>query len=291
MKFTGHRMGANGSAIATEEARPSPASGRARRAERARGRQGAAGATRARAASTPRRATRTHKVVDRLLESPYPVESLLVTPRALARIRHLLGARPETIQVFLAQTKAEIDAVTGFRSEDVKAVGRLARAPTLGDGLREAPRPHLFAAVDGITNTENVGVVVRNAAGLGTQALLVSDAPCSPFLTRAIRTSMGAVFRLPTVEGLALPATLARLRAEGVQSVAAHPSATMRLLPDVDLRGDACVVLGSEGVGVSRAVLRACDEAVAVPMASGVDSLNVGSAAAAFFYEAWRRRR
>lgn len=231
------------------------------------------------------------KVVDRLLESPFPVESLLLTTKALARIRHLLDARPEPIRVFLAATKAEIDAVTGFRSEDVKAVGRIVAAPTLDDVLRDSPRPRLFAAIDGITNAENVGVVVRNSAGLGAHALLVADTSCSPFLTRAIRTSMGAIFRLPAVEGLALPAALSRLRAAGVRCVAAHPAATTRPLPGVDLSGDVCVVLGSEGTGISEAVLETCDEAVAVPMASGVDSLNVGSAAAAFFYEAWRQRR
>jgi len=231
------------------------------------------------------------KVVDRLLESPFPVESLLLTAKALARIRHLLDARPETIRVFLAEAKSQIDALTGFRSEDVKAVGRVARAPTLDEVLRDSPRPRLFAAIDGVTNAENVGVVVRNAAGLGAHGLLVADTSCSPFLTRAIRTSMGAVFRLPAVEGLALPAALARLRDAGVRCVAAHPATTARPLPDADLRGDACLVFGSEGTGISKEVLAACDEAVAVPMAPGVDSLNVGSAAAAFFYEAWRQRR
>lgn len=239
----------------------------------------------------PRFVAEGDKVVDRLLESPLEVESLLLTSKALARLRGLLDARDGTIRVFLADAKAGIDAVTGFRSEDVKAVGRLGRAPALDDVLRDAPRPRLLVALDGITNAENVGVVVRNAAGLGAHALLVADSSCSPFLTRAIRTSMGTIFRLDAVEGLALPAALARLRAAGVRSIAAHPAAATRPLPDVDLRGDVCVVLGSEGTGISPDVLRACDEAVAVPMASGVDSLNVASAAAAFLYEAWRQRR
>jgi tRNA G18 (ribose-2'-O)-methylase SpoU len=231
------------------------------------------------------------KVVDRLLESAFPVESILATEAAFARVRPLVEARPEAIRVFLAASKAEIHGVTGFRSEDVKAVGRLERPATLEDVLREAPRPRLFAALDGVTNAENVGVVVRNAAGLGVQALLVADSTCSPFLTRAIRTSMGAVFRLPIVEGLPLPATLARLRAAGVRCVAAHPGAADSTLAGSALGGDVCVVLGSEGEGISPAVLAACDERVSIPMTTGVDSLNVASAAAAFFYEASRQRR
>jgi 23S rRNA (guanosine2251-2'-O)-methyltransferase len=61
-------------------------------------------------------------------------------------------------------------------------------------------------------------------------------------------------------------------------------------LPAADLRADCCLVLGSEGFGISASVLAACDGQVAVPMARRVDSLNVSSAAAVFFYEAWRQR-
>jgi tRNA G18 (ribose-2'-O)-methylase SpoU len=59
----------------------------------------------------------------------------------------------------------------------------------------------------------------------------------------------------------------------------------------VDLRADCCLVLGSEGFGISEKVLSACDDRLAVPMARQVDSLNVSSAAAVFFYEAWRKRQ
>ena len=72
------------------------------------------------------------------------------------------------------------------------------------------------------------------------------------------------------------------MRAAGVRCLAAHPRTDSRSLSQVDFTADCCVVFGSEGYGLSDAVLAACDEAVAVPMASGVDSLNVGSAAAAF---------
>lgn len=231
------------------------------------------------------------KVVDRLLESAFPVESLLATERAFERVRHLVEARPDPIVVLLARTKDDIHAITGFRSEDIKAVGRVGPPTPLDEVLRDAPRPRLFAAIDGVTNAENVGVIVRNAAGLGVGALLVAGTSCSPFLTRAIRTSMGTVFRLPVVEGLDLADALRGLGAAGVRSIAAHPGATGPTLAEVDLRGDVCIVLGSEGDGISEGVLRACGQAVALPMASGVDSLNVGSAAAAFFYEAFRQRR
>ena len=231
------------------------------------------------------------KIVDRLLASPFPVESLLLTEERFARIGPLLAARSGNVRVFLASPKEQIVHVTGFPDrQGIKAVGRIPLVLTLEGVLRDARRPCLFAALDGITNAENVGVVVRNAAALGVGALVAGETSCSPFLTRAIGTSMGAVFSLPVVERVPLLDALVTLRAAGVRCVAAHPSAMARPLPDADLRGDCCIVLGSEGDGISPQVLAACDEAVAVPMPEHVDSLNVGSAAAAFFYEAWRQR-
>jgi tRNA G18 (ribose-2'-O)-methylase SpoU len=231
------------------------------------------------------------KVVQRLLESPFPVESLLITEEWLERIRDLLDARADTVRVFLAQEKAQIEQVTGFGCyQGIKAVGRIPQATPLEAVLDGAHRPRLLCALDGISNAENVGVIVRNAAAMGVQALIVGETSCSPFLTRAIRTSMGAIFRLPAVENLPLGEALDRLRIAGVRCVAAHPSAAGLELPQADLRNDCCLVLGSEGFGRSDAVLRACDQAAAVPMSRAVDSLNVSSAAAVFFYEAWRQR-
>ena len=81
------------------------------------------------------------------------------------------------------------------------------------------------------------------------------------------------------------------LRADGIQCIAAHPHAQGGTLLDADLTADTCVVFGSEGYGLSPAVVAACSQAIAIPMAPGVDSLNVGSAAAVFLYEAARQRR
>ena len=83
---------------------------------------------------------------------------------------------------------------------------------------------------------------------------------------------------------------LRELRARGVRCLAAHPHTEKKFLAAADFSGDVCIVLGSEGTGISQSVLAACDEAVAIPMANGVDSLNVASAAAVFLYEAARQR-
>jgi 23S rRNA (guanosine2251-2'-O)-methyltransferase len=87
-----------------------------------------------------------------------------------------------------------------------------------------------------------------------------------------------------------LAQTLQELRARGVRCLAAHPRAGGKTLSQTDFSDDCCLIFGSEGNGISQTILEACDESVAIPMANGVDSLNVGAAAAVFLYEANRQR-
>lgn len=230
------------------------------------------------------------KLVRRLLESDFAVVSVLMPETWLRQFEPLLQARPERIQTYLAE-KSVLERLTGFSMyQGVLAVGRIPPLPTLEMVLQTSPQPRLFAAVDGISNADNLGVLVRNCMAFGIQALLVGETASSPFLRRAVRSSMGAIFRLPVVELDSLVQALNVLRARQVRCLAAHPRASGRTLAQADFTQDSCLILGSEGHGISPAVLEACDEEVAIPMAGGVDSLNVGTAGAVFFYEAARQR-
>jgi tRNA G18 (ribose-2'-O)-methylase SpoU len=102
---------------------------------------------------------------------------------------------------------------------------------------------------------------------------------------------MGTIFRLPVVHVENLTETLNLLRTRySLTSIAAHPHTPGVTLETVDYTKDCCVVVGSEGEGISSSVLGACDRAVAIRMAEGVDSLNVASATAVFLYEVVRQR-
>ena len=149
---------------------------------------------------------------------------------------------------------------------------------------------NLLVAMDTLANAENVGVLVRNCAAFGVQAIVVGETSSSPYLRRAVRSSMGTVFRLPVIEAVRLTHTLRELQAAGIRCIAAHPRNDNTSLSRADFTSDCCLVFGSEGAGISGPVLAACDEAVAIPMPPEVDSLNVGSASAAFLYEACRQR-
>jgi tRNA G18 (ribose-2'-O)-methylase SpoU len=256
------------------------------------------------------------KVVRRLLESQLTVISMVMPEKWLEDFRPLLEARPENVTVYLAEKKL-LESLVGFTMfQGILAVGKLPAPVSLEEMLAKGRAPKLFVAVDELANAENLGALVRNCVAFGVQALIVGETSSSPYLRRAVRNSMGTIFQLPVVElgdrrdeshesltrektlgtrvtrpSETLAQSLHNLRQRGVRCVAAHPHTDKKILSQTDFSGDCCLVFGSEGDGISPAVLEACDEAVAIPMPPTVDSLNVGAAAAVFLYEVARQRR
>jgi tRNA G18 (ribose-2'-O)-methylase SpoU len=230
------------------------------------------------------------KVVRRLLESKFGVVSALLPERWLAELESLLKERSETVRVFIAE-KELLETLTGYSMyQGLLAIGRIPPQMSLEQILADSKRPHLLVAVDALCNAENLGALVRNCAAFESQALIAGETSSSPFLRRAVRSSMGTVFQLPIVETADLIRCLSTLREGGIRCIAAHPHVEKRTLSDADFTGDCCIIFGSEGDGISENVLALCDDAVAIPMPPTVDSLNVGSAAAIFLYEARRQR-
>jgi tRNA G18 (ribose-2'-O)-methylase SpoU len=231
------------------------------------------------------------KVVRRLLESSLEILSLLLTPEWLENLRPILTSRPEDLQVFVAP-KSIVESIVGFHlHQGIMAVARIPQPHLLGEALRQCHAPRLLVAVDGLTNAENLGVLVRNCAAFGVDAFLVGETSSNPYLRRAVRNSMGTIFRLSVVQLADLGATIHELKSvHGIRVIAAHPHTEQRALHDASFGGDCCIVFGSEGEGISESVLAVCDELVAIPMNDGVDSLNVASASAVFLYEVQRQR-
>jgi tRNA G18 (ribose-2'-O)-methylase SpoU len=230
------------------------------------------------------------KIVRRLLQTDFTVFSVVLPPKWVEDMRPLIEARPETIDLFVIE-KDVLETLTGFSMyQGVLAAARIPEPANLEEVINRAPRPLFLVAVDGLSNAENMGAIVRNCVAFGAQALLHGETSTSPYLRRAVRTSMGTVFEIPVVDCFCLAHTLRQLRSVGIHTVAAHPHTDMRTLSQASLKGDVCIVFGSEGSGISPEVLEGCDEAVAVPMSCGVDSLNAGSAAAVFCYEVARQR-
>jgi tRNA G18 (ribose-2'-O)-methylase SpoU len=232
------------------------------------------------------------KVVARLMESELRVVSLLATEKWYGVYHDRLESRPGTIKVFVGE-KTLLSSIVGFHlHQGIMAVAMIPKFYGLEPMVHKLPRPLLFVAIDGMTNSENLGVIVRNCVAFGVQALIVGETSSSPYLRRAVRNSMGTVFKLPIVTTPNLAETIHELRSRySIDVVAAHPRSEQSSMNSCSFAGDCCIVFGSEGFGISETVLAACAEHVAIPMMQGVDSLNVSSAAAVFLYEVTRRRK
>ncbi len=230
------------------------------------------------------------KVVRRLLQSRFRVKSVLLPPKWLEDLRPLLQTRSEELTAYVAE-KEVLERLTGFSMyQGLLALGKVPPQPTFQAILTAAQKPLLLAAADGLSSAENLGVLVRNCAAFGVAGLLVGETCASPYLRRAVRSSMGAVFELPIIENIDLVQILGELKASRIRCIAAHPQAAMISLSRGHFGAGCCIVFGSEGYGISAPVLQMCNEAAAIPMPPTVDSLNVGSASAVFLYEANRQR-
>lgn len=229
------------------------------------------------------------KVVRRLLESPLPVISALLLERWFIELQPLLERRPETIRVYIAE-RALLEQIIGFSIyQGALAVGRAPGNARLEEILARHKSP-LIVAAEGISGAENIGVLVRNCVAFGASGIIAAESSCSPYLRRAVRSSMGTVFKLPVLETPSLLRTLQDVKRAGIKTIAAHPQTTQCRISTADFRGPTCIVLGAEGAGISPRILAECDEAVVIPMHAAVDSLNVAAAGAVFLYEAMRQR-
>ncbi|WP_277681119.1 TrmH family RNA methyltransferase [Saccharomonospora azurea] len=224
-------------------------------------------------------------VVRRLLESPYPLRAVLGVRRKLDELGDRLADVDAPAYVTSASTMSD---VVGFHlNRGVLAVADRAPAPTFDD---VADSSTVLAVLEGVNDHENLGAMFRNAAAFGVDGVLVGPGCADPLYRRSVRVSMGHVLRVPFTSDVVWPDSLSELRRRGFRVAALTPRADAVALRDVCAAGTGriALLLGSEGHGLSQSALDAADTAVRIPMASGVDSLNVATAAAVAFYELTR---
>lgn len=154
--------------------------------------------------------------------------------------------------------------------------------------LASVERP-LLCCLDQVTDPRNLGAVVRGAAGAGATGVVL-PAHGSAVVTPAVcRASAGAVEHLPVAVVSNLARYLGEVKGDRLWAYAASADGDARLW-DVDLTDGAALVFGAEGKGVRPLVRRTCDATLAIPLAAGVESLNVSVAAAVALFEARRQR-
>jgi tRNA G18 (ribose-2'-O)-methylase SpoU len=228
------------------------------------------------------------RVVRRLLASErFETRAVMVTPPAADALEDLLRPRPG-LPVYVV-SQAVMNEVAGFNiHRGCLALGTRPPAQawrTVTDGARR------LIAMERVGDADNVGSIFRNAAALGVEGVLLGPACADPLYRKAIRTSMGAALRLPFATGVPWPEALRACGAAGWAVVALTPAGDAPPLADVvaAIAGrPLVVVLGHEGDGLSDDALEAASHRARIPMAAGVDSVNVATAAAIALYETRR---
>ncbi len=220
------------------------------------------------------------KVINTALEAGYRPHAFLVTDRHLAGDAAPLIARcPET--TVYTGTTATLSALTGYTlSRGVLCAFERPAAPDPAEVFAGACRVAVF---DGVVDNTNIGAMFRSAAALGIDAVALTPTSCDPLNRRSVRVSMGSVFLVPWTW---VPSAH-YLRSIGFTTVAM--ALTDRSVGIDDPRLAACgrlaIILGNEGDGLDADTIAAADFTARIPMAHGVDSLNVGAAAAVAFWQ------
>ena len=235
-----------------------------------------------------------------LLASSYETLSLLVDDRKAATAAQLIGAAEGAgARVYLAP-RAVMAATAGFDlHRGVVAVGRRPRPSparaVLDAALASAAAGSGRAVVvvaEGLNDHENLGALFRNVAAFGAGGVLLDPHCADPLYRRCVRVSLGHVLRVPFARLAPFPAGLASLRSGGMALVALtpRPGDDVPVIPLAHLastlgKGSAVALLvGAEGPGLSDAALAEATVRARIPMAPGVDSLNVATAAAVALY-------
>ena len=241
------------------------------------------------------------RVIARAVEAGHAPRSFLMAERHLEEMRPLIAAATGTggrgdggpVPVLVAPEEL-LESITGFHLHRgaLAAMNRPAPAD-VGEllasarGSRDARR---VAVLEDLVDHTNVGAAFRSAAALGVDAILVTPRCADPLYRRSVRVSMGAVFQVPWTRitrwpavdelhdaGFAVAALALSEDAVSLDDFAASPTCTAA-------DSKVALVLGTEGDGLSRRALAAADRVVRIPMAGGVDSLNVAAAAAVAFW-------
>ena len=223
--------------------------------------------------------------VREVLRGPREVLELQATERALKAEPWLRDESRVRVQV---KPERELTAAAG--TPDHQGVVARAEPYRYADAyeLAAGPAP-LLACLDSVTDPRNLGAVCRSAEGAGASGVVVTEHRSARVTAAVCRSSAGAVEHLRVAVVKNLARYLGEVKGPRLWVWAAAGEAEKKMW-DADLSGGIALVLGAEGKGLRPLVRRTCDDAVAIPLAGRVESLNVSVAAALLLYEARRQR-
>jgi len=243
------------------------------------------------------------KVIERALDAGYEPVSLLVEKKNLKGETAVLVERLTDVPVYVAEAEV-ISQMTGFNlTRGALCAMRRKAYPSMEEVLKGARR---IAIMENVMNPTNVGAIFRSAAALNMDVVLLTPGCANPLYRRAIRVSMGNVFLIPwtyfgeevtggkyrVCDNPTWPSEGMKLLKElGFKTAAMALSDDSVSIDDENLMAEdkIAVILGTEGDGLADTTIEGCDYTVKIPMANGVDSLNVAAASAVAFWQLGNR--
>ena len=227
-------------------------------------------------------------MIRRSVEAGYRPRSFLLAERWLSGLHDVLDRWPGVPVYVVSETLAE--QVTGFHVHR-GALASLHREER--DTVTKLLGLGRLVVLEDIVDHTNVGAILRNAAGLGWDGALISPRTADPLYRRSIKVSMGAVFTLPwarLADWYGAPELLATAGFQTVALTLAEDALDLAEVADeLAPAAKVAVLLGTEGAGLSRRWAEAASVRARIPMSAGVDSLNVGAAAAIACYSLFAR--
>lgn len=229
------------------------------------------------------------KVISHALDAGYEPVSLLMEEKHITGDAAELLSRCGDVPVYTAAREVLAD-LTGYAlTRGVLCAMKRPALPTAQQVCQSARR---VAILEGIVDPTNVGAIMRSAAALHMDAVLVTPTCCDPLHRRAVRVSMGTVFQVPWAyigdKAADWPEKgLMQLKEMGFKTAALALTGDSVSIDDPQLMAEdkLAVILGTEGDGLSDCTIEGCDYTVLIPMAHGVDSLNVAAASAVAFWQ------
>jgi tRNA G18 (ribose-2'-O)-methylase SpoU len=231
-------------------------------------------------------------VLGRALAAGHRPRSVLVSPRWLPDLTTMLealGTDGDPVRVYVAEP-AVLEAITGFHvHRGALAAMHRPPLPSVASVLADArggSGARRVAVLEDVVDHTNVGAAFRSAAAIGVDAVLVTPRCADPLYRRSVRVSMGTVFQVPWTRIDPWPSGIDTLREAGFVTAAlalSDDSISLDAL-EADAPERLALVLGAEGDGLKPATIAAADLTVRIPMAGGVDSLNVAAAGAVAFW-------
>ena len=215
----------------------------------------------------------------------YPLVAVCCTPqwqKSNSQLWHLVASRCDRAELVSGEVLKAM--ATTVQPDGVIATARRGFCP------QEVPLDGLLLALETIQDPGNLGTMIRTAAAAGASGLLISEDSVDLDNPKVLRASAGQWFRLPMATVYDLEAKVIQAQQVQMQVVATLPGASLSYW-DVDWRKPSLILLGNEGAGLSPRLAAASDVQVKIPLALGVESLNVAIAAALMLYEAQRQRR